>query len=81
MWRKSVTRQLSQKNGEIISSRINLGFAAPLFPIVPILGFVFCFITYLSMVFDPEMLAGFIGCMIFIVLCYLSYYMIYHKKS
>lgn len=59
----------------------DLGFAAPLFPIVPILGFVFCFITCLSMVFDPKMLAGFIGCMIFIVFCYISYYMIYHKKS
>ena len=58
-----------------------LGFAAPLFPIVPILGFVFCFITGISMVFDPEMLPGFIGCMIFIVCCYISYYSIYHKKA
>ena len=58
-----------------------LGFAAPLFPIVPILGFVFCFITGISMVFDPEMLPGFIGCMIFIACCYISYYSIYHKKA
>ena len=58
-----------------------LGFAAPLFPIVPILGFVFCFITCVSMVFDPEMLTGFICCMIFIACCYISYYAIYHKKS
>jgi S-methylmethionine transporter len=28
-----------------------LGFAAPLFPIVPILGFIFCFITCVSMLF------------------------------
>ena len=58
-----------------------LGFAAPLFPIVPILGFVFCFITGISMVFDPEMLPGFIGCMIFIACCYISYYSIYHEKA
>ena len=62
-------------------SATELGFAAPLFPIVPILGFVFCFITGISMVFDPEMLPGFIGCMIFIACCYISYYSIYHKKA
>lgn len=58
-----------------------LGFAAPLFPIVPILGFVFCFITGISMAADPEMLAGFIGCLIFIALCYLSYYVFYRKQN
>ena len=58
-----------------------LGFAAPLFPIVPILGFVFCFITCISMAADPEMWAGFIGCLIFIALCYLSYYVFYHPKT
>ncbi|MGA8883056.1 MAG: amino acid permease [Acinetobacter sp.] len=58
-----------------------LGFAAPLFPIVPILGFSFCLITCVSMVFDPEMLPGFIGCMIFIACCYISYYTLYHKKA
>ncbi|MBL8323117.1 MAG: amino acid permease, partial [Acinetobacter sp.] len=58
-----------------------LGFAAPLFPVVPILGFSFCFITCISMVFDPEMLPGFIGCMIFIACCYISYYTLYHKKA
>ncbi|NHC04240.1 amino acid permease [Acinetobacter sp. 187] len=56
-----------------------LGFAAPLFPIVPILGFLFCLITCISMVFDPEMVAGFIGCLIFIAGCYLSYYVFYRK--
>lgn len=57
-----------------------LGFAAPLFPIVPILGFLFCLITCISMVFDPEMVAGFIGCLIFIAGCYLSYYVFYRKQ-
>ncbi|OTG85389.1 amino acid permease [Acinetobacter sp. ANC 4558] len=57
-----------------------LGFAAPLFPLVPILGFVFCLITCISMVFDAEMLPGFIGCIIFIIACYISYYSLYHKK-
>ena len=50
-------------------------------PVVPILGFSFCFITCISMVFDPEMLPGFIGCMIFIACCYISYYALYHKKA
>lgn len=35
----------------------DLKYAAPLFPIVPILGFLFCFITCLSMAADPEMRA------------------------
>ena len=58
-----------------------LGFAAPLFPIVPILGFIFCFITCISMVFDTEMLAGFISCLIFIAACYISYYVFYRKQN
>jgi len=59
----------------------DLGFAAPLFPLVPILGFVFCFITAISMAFDPEMLPGFIGCLIFIAACYLSYFVFYRKQN
>ena len=58
-----------------------LGFAAPLFPIVPILGFFFCLITCISMVFDPEMWAGFISCLIFIALCYISYAVFYKAKD
>ena len=58
-----------------------LGFAAPLFPIVPILGFFFCLITCISMVFDPEMWAGFISCLIFITLCYTSYAVFYKAKD
>jgi S-methylmethionine transporter len=58
----------------------DLGFAAPLFPIVPILGFVFCFITCLSMVFDPTLQVSFVLCLLFIAGCYVSYYMLYHKK-
>ena len=59
----------------------DLKFAAPLFPIVPILGFFFCLITCLSMAADPEMLTGFICCLIFIALCYLSYYVFYRKQN
>ena len=62
-------------------SKQDLLFCSPLFPSVPILGFGFCFITCLSMAADPVMLPGFIGCLIFIGLCYLSYYFFYHKKS
>lgn len=58
-----------------------LGFAAPLFPIVPILGFVFCFITCISMVFDPDMVVGFICCLIFIACCYASYAYLYKDSE
>lgn len=59
----------------------DLKFAAPLYPIVPILGFVFCLITGLSMAADPEMYAGFIGCLIFIAACYLSHYIFYRERK
>ena len=59
----------------------DLKFAAPLYPIVPILGFVFCFITGLSMAADPEMQAGFIGCLLFIAACYLSHYIFYRDRT
>ncbi|AOA58876.1 amino acid permease [Acinetobacter larvae] len=58
-----------------------LKFIAPFFPWVPILGFVFCFITGISMAADPEMLPGFIGCLIFIAACYLSHYYFYRHKT
>ncbi|ENV38108.1 hypothetical protein F959_00867 [Acinetobacter venetianus RAG-1 = CIP 110063] len=59
----------------------DLKFAAPLYPIVPILGFIFCFITGLSMAADPEMQAGFIGCLLFIATCYLSHYVFYRDRT
>jgi S-methylmethionine transporter len=59
----------------------DLKFAAPLYPIVPILGFVFCFITGLSMAADPEMQAGFIGCLLFIAGCYFSHYVLYRNRK
>ena len=59
----------------------DLKFAAPLYPIMPILGFVFCFITGLSMAADPEMQAGFIGCLLFIAACYLSHYIFYRDRT
>ncbi len=59
----------------------DLKFAAPLYPIVPILGFIFCFITGLSMAADPEMQAGFIGCLLFIAACYLSHYVFYRDRT
>ncbi|WDZ51478.1 amino acid permease [Acinetobacter vivianii] len=59
----------------------DLKFAAPLYPIVPILGFIFCFITGLSMAADPEMQAGFIGCLLFIAACYLSHYIFYRNRK
>ncbi|WP_122898247.1 amino acid permease [Acinetobacter sp. B51(2017)] len=58
-----------------------LGFAAPLFPVVPILGFMFCFITCMSMVFDPTLQVSFVLCLLFIAACYASYYAFYHNKA
>ncbi|WP_038346223.1 amino acid permease [Acinetobacter sp. A47] len=59
----------------------DLKFAAPFYPIVPILGFIFCLITGLSMAADPEMQAGFIGCLLFIAACYLSHYIFYRHRN
>lgn len=58
----------------------DLLFAAPLYPLTPILGGVFCFITCVSMITDPEMHVGFYGCLIFIAGCYMSYYLFYRDK-
>ena len=58
-----------------------LKFKTPWFPFVPILGFIACTITGLSMAADPEMLSGFIGCLIFMAACYASYYWLYHPKK
>ncbi|OTG66646.1 amino acid permease [Acinetobacter silvestris] len=58
-----------------------LKFVAPLFPIVPILGFIFCFITGISMATDKDMLPGFFGCLIFIAACYISYAVFYKPKK
>lgn len=61
-------------------TKAELKFAAPLFPIVPILGFAFCLITCISMAADSSMLAGFVGCLIFIAGCYISYALLYKSK-
>ncbi|WP_326519143.1 amino acid permease [Acinetobacter sp. CAAS 2-6] len=61
--------------------RQELKFAVPWFPLIPILGLVFCLITCLSMAADPEMLVGFIGCLIFMAACYLSYFLLYHSRA
>lgn len=55
-------------------TRQDLKFSAPLYPMVPILGGVFCVITGLSMVTDPTMRASFIGCLVIMLLCYVHYY-------
>lgn len=58
-----------------------LKFAAPLFPITPILGFIFCVITCISMAVDPQMLPGFYSCLGFIALCYISHFFLYRNKT
>ena len=77
-WSQFNFRRARYKAGH---SAKDLKFAAPLYPIVPILGFVFCFITGLSMAADPEMQAGFIGCLLFIAACYLSHYIFYRDHT
>ncbi|ENW19151.1 amino acid permease [Acinetobacter haemolyticus] len=65
------------KSGKTVK---DLKFAAPLFPLTPILGGVFCVITCLSMVADPSMQVGFVCCLLFIIACYASYYFFYKDK-
>ncbi len=62
-------------------TRSDLKFKTPWYPFVPIAGFVCCGITALSMAADPEMLSGFIGCLIFMAACYVSYYALYHRPN
>ncbi|SPL72317.1 amino acid permease [Acinetobacter stercoris] len=59
----------------------DLKFKTPWYPFVPILGFITCTATGLSMACDPEMISGFIGCLVFMAGCYASYYWLYHKKN
>lgn len=76
-WSQFNFRRQWYKAGHSISE---LKFAAPLYPIVPILGFIFCLITGLSMAADPNMQAGFIGCLVFIAACYLSHFIFYRDR-
>ncbi|HAV2939950.1 TPA: amino acid permease [Acinetobacter baumannii] len=66
------------KSGKTVK---DLRFAAPLFPLTPIVGGLFCIVTCISMVFDPSMQVGFICCIIFTLLCYVSYFIFYRKKD
>lgn len=61
-------------------TKSELKFCAPLYPLTPILGGIFCTITGLTMVLDQSMRISFFGCLGIVVLCYLSYFM-FHKKS
>ena len=76
-WSQFNFRRQWLKQGHSVSE---LKFRTPWFPLVPILGFVCCTATGLSMAADPEMLSGFIGCLIFMAACYAGYYWLYHDK-
>ncbi|MGP7816479.1 amino acid permease [Niallia sp. 01092] len=58
----------------------DLKFKAPLFPIVPILGFVLNGLVLISLFFIPDQKAGLYGGGIFIALCYLYYHFNIKKK-
>lgn len=77
-WSQFNFRRQWLKSGHSV---FELKFRTPWFPLVPILGFVTCTATGLSMAADPEMLSGFIGCLLFMAACYASYYWLYHQKA
>lgn len=77
-WSQFNFRRQWLKSGHTVSE---LKFRTPWFPLVPILGFATCTATGLSMAADPEMLSGFIGCLLFMAACYASYYWLYHNKN
>ncbi|MFV5524776.1 amino acid permease [Acinetobacter variabilis] len=77
-WSQFNFRRQWLKSGHSVSE---LKFRTPWFPLIPILGFVTCTATGLSMAADPEMLSGFIGCLLFMAACYASYYWLYHQKA
>lgn len=66
-------RQFVAQGGQLHA----LKYRAPFFPVVPIAAFVLCLMTCLGMAFDPELRGGLIGCLLFIVGCYGSYYLWY----
>ena len=77
-WSQFNFRRQWLKQGRALSE---LKFRTPWYPFVPILGFICCTATGLSMASDPEMLSGFIGCLLFMAACYASYYWLYHNKN
>lgn len=77
-WSQLNFRRQWYKSGK---TKQDLAFAAPFFPILPILGFIMCTITGVSMLFDPELIVGFIFCILFIIACYVSYYILYRPQS
>ena len=77
-WSQFNFRRQWLKQGRALSE---LKFRTPWYPLVPILGFICCTATGLSMAADPEMLSGFIGCLLFMAACYASYYWLYHNKN
>ncbi|GAA5002521.1 amino acid permease [Acinetobacter puyangensis] len=66
------------KSGHTVSQ---LKFAAPLYPLTPILGGIFCVLTCLSMATDSNMRASFIGCLMIVALCYISYFISVKKTK
>ena len=77
-WSQFNFRRQWLKQGHSVSE---LKFRTPWFPLVPILGFICCTATGLSMAADPEMLSGFIGCLLFMAACYAGYYWLYHNQD
>jgi S-methylmethionine transporter len=58
-----------------------LKYKAPLYPFVPILGFVLCLIACIGLAFDPEQRIALYCGIPFVVVCYIAYYItrIYRK--
>ncbi|KAA8734762.1 amino acid permease [Acinetobacter qingfengensis] len=62
-------------------TKSELKFIAPLYPLTPILGGIFCSITCISMAADPNMRYSFISCLAIIGFCYLSYFIFVKNRQ
>ncbi|WP_392563837.1 S-methylmethionine permease [Orbus wheelerorum] len=59
-----------------------LKYKAPLYPYVPILGFIMCLIACIGLAFDPEQRIALYCGIPFVIVCFIAYYLtqIYNKK-
>ncbi|RKS87267.1 S-methylmethionine:proton symporter (AAT family) [Orbus hercynius] len=66
------------KSGNALSS---LKFKAPLYPYVPILGFIMCLIACIGLAFDPEQRIALYCGIPFVACCYIAYYVTHYYQK
>ena len=60
---------------QLLTSEIrSLKYKAPLYPLVPILGFILCLIACIGLAFDPEQRIALYCGIPFVVVCYIAYH-------